>query len=74
MKINGSLLDFKKLKLGLGHQEAQFGNESSNLATMTPASVMTPSNLHVGDSSSRLFKCSNLYCKCFLLKWQPTNK
>ena len=65
MKINGSLLDFKKLKLG--HQEAQFGNEISNLATMIPASVMTPSNLHVGDCSSRLFKCSNLYCKCFLL-------
>ena len=65
MKINGSLLDFKKMKLG--HQEAQFGNEISNLATMIPASVMTPSNLHVGDCSSRLFKCSNLYCKCFLL-------
>ena len=49
------------------HQEAQFGNEISNLATMIPALVMTPSNLHVGDCSSRLFKCSNLYCKCFLL-------
>ena len=46
MKVNGSLLDFKKLKLG--HQEAQFGNEISNLATMNQASVMTPSNLHAG--------------------------